>query len=208
MQIEMIEVQGGTFTMGKDTIVTLSDYAIGKYPVTQKQWVEIMGNNPSYFKNCDACPVERVSWDDCQEFIRKLNSQTGKRYRLPTEAEWEFAARGGNNSRGYKYSGSNTVKSVAWYGGNSNTRTKPVGTKSPNELGLYDMSGNVWEWCSDWYGAYSSGSQTNPQGFDTGAIRVSRGGSWRYFAQGVRSTYRGGNQPRDRIYSLGFRLAL
>ncbi len=154
--------------------VTLGDYYIGKFEVTQELWEAVMGSNPSYFKGSNL-PVEQVSWDDCQTFIRKLNSLTGKNFRLPTEAEWEYTARGGNRSKGYKYSGSNNISDVAWYWENSgdrvlsgewdydkiknnNCRTHPVGMKSPNELGIYDMSGNVYEWCQDWYGSYSSAS--------------------------------------------------
>jgi formylglycine-generating enzyme required for sulfatase activity len=152
-------------------------------------------------------PVETVSWDDVQEFIRKLNATTGKKYRLPTEAEWEYAARGGVQSRGYKYSGSNAVGDVAWYDGNSGSATHPVGQKSPNELGLYDMNGNLYEWCSDWFGAYGSSSQTNPAGPSSGSYRVLRGGSWYYGAQSVRVPYRGSSTPGYRYADLGFRLA-
>jgi formylglycine-generating enzyme required for sulfatase activity len=130
-----------------------------------------MGSNPSHFKG-NNLPVENVSWNDVQEFIRKLNQQTGKRYRLPTEAEWEYAARGGSQGSSTKYAGSNSIGDVAWYDGNSGNKTQPVGQKRPNELGLYDMSGNVWEWCADWYGPYSSASQTNPQGPSSGSDRV------------------------------------
>ena len=214
---EMVFVQGGTFTMGctseqgSDCFedeklahqVTLSDFYIGKYEVTQAQWRAVMGTNPSYFTG-DNLPVEQVSWNDVQEFITKLNSLTGKRYRLPTEAEWEFAARGGNNSRGYKYSGSNTVGDVAWY--NSN-RTHPVGTKAANELGIYDMSGNVLEWCSDWFGSYSSNAQTNPTGPSSGSDRVLRGGSWYHDAIYARVSFRGYWNPGTRNFGLGFRLA-
>ena len=162
-QIEMVFVKGGTFMMGATPeqgsdagdgekpvhSVTVSDFYIGKYEVTQAQWKAVMGKNPSHYKG-ENRPVERVSWYDIQKFIEKLNAKTGKRYRLPTEAEWEYAARGGNQSKGYKYSGSNDIGSVAWYTNNSGDRTHPVGQKQPNELGLYDMTGNVWEWCSDW----------------------------------------------------------
>jgi formylglycine-generating enzyme required for sulfatase activity len=219
---EMIFVHGGTFTMGctfeqggecddderPARQVTVSDFHIGKYEVTQAQWRGVMGNNPSNFSGCDQCPVEYVSWNDVQEFISKLNAMTGKRYRLPTEAEWEYAARGGSQSRGYKYSGSSNVGSVAWYDGNSGDKTHSVGQKSPNELGLYDMSGNVWEWCQDWYGNYSSGSQTNPRGPSSGSIRVNRGGSWSYDARGTRVSNRYSDSPGIRSYLLGFRLAL
>jgi formylglycine-generating enzyme required for sulfatase activity len=225
--IEMIAVEGGTFWMGAQKTdpnapnydtdaydgespvhkVTLSDYYIGKYPVTQAQWKAVMGSNPSNFKG-DNLPVEEVSWDDVQEFIRKLNAQTGKSYRLPTEAEWEFAARGGNSSRGYKYSGSNTAGSVAWNIDNRGEKTHPVGTKQANELGIYDMSGNVWEWCSDWYGSYSSGSQTNPKGANSDSDRVHRGGCRGNSAWCVRVSRRGSSNPDDRGNYLGFRLAL
>ena len=152
--------------------------------------------------------MENVSWNDVQEFLRKLNAMTGKNYRLSTEAEWEFAARGGNSSRGYKYSGSNSLGSVAWYYDNSGDRTHAVGTKSPNELGIYDMSGNVWEWCQDWYGSYSSSSQRNPQGPNSGSRRVSRGGGWYYDARRCRVSYRYYITPGGRLNHLGFRLAL
>jgi formylglycine-generating enzyme required for sulfatase activity len=219
--IPMVYVAGGTFTMGCTSeqggdcyddekpahSVTLSSYYIGKYEVTQAQWKAVMDSNPSYFKG-DNLPVEYVSWNDVQEFIRKLNQKTGKNYRLPTEAEWEFAARGGGSSRGYKYSGSNTVGNVAWYTGNSGSKTHPVGAKQANELGIYDMSGNVWEWCSDWYGDYSNASQTNPRGISTGSLRVLRGGSWSNGAGDVRVSIRFDNIPDSRIISIGFRLAL
>jgi formylglycine-generating enzyme required for sulfatase activity len=215
--IEMVYVKGGTFQMGSNDgesdekpkhSVTLSDFYIGKYEVTQKQWREIMGNNPSNFKNCDNCPVENVSWNDVQEFIKKLNQKTGKNYRLPTEAEWEYAARGGAQSRGYKYAGSNNIGEVAWYGDNSSGKTHSVGGKKPNELGIYDMSGNVWEWCNDWYGNYSAGSQRNPQGSSSGASRVLRGGSWNLSAGDCRVSNRGIDNPDGRILGDGFRLAV
>ena len=219
--IEMIFVKGGTFTMGataeqgsdassneKPThSVKLSDFYIGKYEVTQAQWKAIMGTNPSNWKG-DNLPVECVSWDDIQEFITKLNAQTGKKYRLPTEAEWEYAARGGNQSKGYKYSGSNSISNIAWYDANSNKMTHIVGQKSPNELGIYDMSGNVWEWCQDWLGNYSSSFQTNPIGPSSGSYRVLRGGSWSYVARTCRVSIRGYSKPADRYNRHGFRLAL
>ncbi len=221
INIEMVYVEGGTFTMGctseqggdcyndeKSTHqVTISSFYIGKYEVTQAQWKEIMGSNPGSFKG-DNLPVENVSWNDVQEFIRKLNAKTGKTYRLPTEAEWEFAARGGNQSRHYQYSGSNTLGDVAWYYDNSGSKTHAVGSKRPNELGIYDMSGNVWEWCSDWYGDYSSGSQTNPKGPNSGSSRMYRGGSWYGSAEFCRVANRGYYDPDFRYCSIGFRLVL
>ena len=220
--IEMVYVKGGTFTMGataeqgsdafsneKPThSVTVSDFYIGKYEVTQAQWKAVMGSNPSNWTG-DNLPVEKVSWDDVQEFIQKLNAQTGKKFRLPTEAEWEYAARGGNQSKGYKYSGSNSISEVAWYDGNSGDKTHPVGQKTPNELGIYDMSGNVWEWCQDWYSssAYSSSSQTNPTGPSSGSYRVLRGGSWGSNAGRCRVSNRSFTFPDYRDSYYGFRLA-
>lgn len=217
----MVYVSGGTFTMGgtseqgsdaesdeKPTHdVTLSSYYICKYEVTQALWRAVMGSNPSYFKG-DNLPVECVSWNDCQTFINRLNSYTGRNFRLPTEAEWEFAARGGNYSRHYKYSGSNYIGDVAWYDNNSGNRTHPVGTKQPNELGLYDMSGNVYEWCSDWYGSYSSYSQSDPTGPNSGSGRVKRGGSWCSLARLCRSSDRRDVTPGYGGYALGLRLVL
>ena len=217
----MVYVSGGTFTMGATSeqgsdaesdekpthSVTVSGFYICKYEVTQALWEAVMGSNPSDWKG-DNLPVENVSWEDCQTFIRKLNALTGKNFRLPTEAEWEFAARGGNNSRGYKYAGSNIIGDVAWYWNNGSEKTHVVGTKSPNELGIYDMSGNVWEWCQDWKGSYSSASQTNPTGPSSGSNRVMRGGCWYYIAGYCRSSDRDGGTP-DRRYDIsGFRLVL
>ena len=190
--------------------VNLSSFYIGKYEITQAQWQAVMGTNPSEFSGCDNCPVEKVSWNDVQEFIQKLNQQTGKRYRLPTEAEWEYAARGGNKSRAYKYSGSNDISAVAWYGGKSGNKTHLVRQKSPNELGIYDMSGNVWEWCSDWYANdyYSSSPSSNPQGPSTGSGRVLRGGSWYSAATDCRVANRRNDSPEYRSFNLGFRVLL
>ncbi len=218
---EMVEVRGGTFRMGATSeqgcdaydwekpvhSVTLSGYYIGKTEVTQALWKAVMGSNPSYFKG-DDLPVENVSWDDCQVFVRKLNSLTGQNFRLPTEAEWEFACRGGNNSLGYKYSGSDNIDNVAWYDGNSGDKTHPVATKSANELGIYDMSGNVWEWCCDWYGDYTSGALTNPKGPESGSYRVRRGGGWSSYARYCRSSIRDFYYPSFRYGNLGLRLAL
>ena len=221
VEYPMVYVSGGCFDMGATSEqgsdadsdeqpvhrVTLSSYRIGKYEVTQELWEAVMGSNPSHFKGARH-PVEMVSWDDCQRFINKLNELTGQNFRLPTEAEWEFAARDGNSSRGYKYSGSNNVDNVAWYSGNSGYTTHNVGTKSPNELGVYDMSGNVCEWCSDWYGEYSSASQTNPKGPGSGSNRVDRGGSWSNIARNSRVSIRYYSTPDNRYANLGFRLCL
>jgi hypothetical protein len=169
-----------------------------------------MGSNPSNFKG-DNLPVECVSWNDVQEFVQKLNQKTEKTYRLPTEAEWEYAARGGSTvmtGSAALYSGSNNIDEVGWYSSNSGSNTHPVGQKMANGLGIYDMTGNVWEWCSDWYGNYSSGSQTNPQGEFSGADRVLRGGSWIYVPQRCRVSYRDYNPPGYKINYLGFRLVL
>ena len=222
VEIEMVFVKGSNnFKMGcvveqgdacnPDEIpyffVKLNDFNIGKYEVTQIQWMAIMNNNPSIFKG-DNLPVENVSWEDVQEFIRKLNAKTGKNYRLPTEAEWEYAAEGGIRRIGYKYSGSNQIDAVAWYSENSGGKTHPVGSKQANELGIHDMSGNVWEWCSDWYGAYSSANKTNPIGPSTGQGRVSRGGGWYLDEEYCRSTRRNSDLPHSRYGNLGFRLVL
>ncbi len=217
VSFKMIKIEGGTFNMGATSeqgsdansdeypvhSVTLSDYYIGETEVTQELWEAVMGSNPSNFKGSQK-PVEFVSWHDCKEFITKLNRLTGKNFRLPTEAEWEYAARGGNKSKGYKYSGSNTIGNVAWYDGNRGTHK--VKTKSPNELGIYDMSGNVWEWCEDWYGYYSNGSQTNPTGPSFGSYRVLRGGGWRVNAKLCRVSYRHNYSPGYRYNSSGFRV--
>ena len=222
VEIEMVFVEGGTFMMGCTAEqgndchnderpvhqVTVNSFRIGKYEVTQGQWKAIMGNNPSYFSKGDNYPAENVSWEDAQEFIRQLNIKTGRNYRLPTEAEWEYAARGGNKSRGFKYSGSNSVNDVAWNANNSDDSTHPVGTKLPNELGIYDMSGNVWEWCYDWSSSYSASAQRNPTGTSSGSYRVLRGGCWRAVVSDCRVAFRYDINPTDRYYSLGFRLVL
>lgn len=215
LSYKMVFVEGGTFKMGANHrkaeqpihSVTLNDYYIGETEVTQALWEAVMGSNPSYFEERTR-PVEQVSWNDCQEFIKKLNQLTGKNFRLPSEAEWEYAARGGNKSKGSEYSGSNNVGDVAWCLGNSSSTTHPVGTKSPNELGIYDMSGNVWEWCSDWYGRYSSIAQKNPLGIGNGSVRVYRGGGWNNDAQNCRVAYRNNHTPMYSYANVGFRLAL
>ena len=235
--IEMVFVEGGTFTMGcvpeqgDDCVadekpahrVTLGDFYIGKYEVTQGQWREIMGTDvrrqrdniherlPLYGVG-DNYPMYYVNWYETQEFIRKLNEKTGGNYRLPTEAEWEYAARGGNKSRGYRYSGSDIIGEVAWYfensgdnGGNMNGMTHQVGRKKENELGIHDMTGNVWEWVSGFYGIYSSEPQTNPEG-DTGWLRVLRGGSWFYHPWPERVSIRGSSAAENLGGHIGFRL--
>lgn len=220
VQFTMVEVGGGTFTMGATYEqgsdawdeekpaheVTLSDYYIGQTEVTQALWEAVMGSNPSDSKGGNL-PVERVSWDDCQVFIQKLNQLTGKQFRLPTEAEWEYAARGGRKSRGYKYAGGNNIDSVAWCDGNSGNETHPVATKQANELGIYDMSGNVLEWCSDWCGDYTSSSQSDPQGSSSGSFRVIRGGCYYNFARNCRVSYRISNTLDYRCGYLGLRLS-
>ena len=219
--IDMVKVEAGTFMMGATSemmnpeddekpvhqVTLTNDYYMGKYEVTQALWQAVMGSNPSYFKG-DNLPVEQVSWNDCQEFISKLNGLTGKKFRLPTEAEWEYAARGGKKSRSYQYSGSSNISDAAWYDGNSGSKTHPVGMKQANELGIYDMRGNVWEWCQDWYGSYVSSPQTNPIGVESGAARVGRGGSWCYDARDCRSSYRSFAIPDGGSSVLGFRLDL
>ena len=206
----MVFVEGGTFQMGSNSesdekpihTVTVSSFYMDKTEVTQAEYRKVMGKNPSYFSGCDDCPVEDVSWHDANEYAKKV----GKR--LPTEAEWEYAARGGNKSKGYMYSGSNNLNAVGWYKKNSGSRTHPVAQKQPNELGLYDMSANVWEWCSDRYGDYSSSSQTDPQGSNSGEYRVLRGGCWSSYDSFCRVANRGRSSPDSRNNSFGFRLVL
>lgn len=220
----LLKVDGGTYTMG-DTFgdgfsaelpthqVTIGDFYIGKYEVTQGEWQTVMTDNtsglsatPSYFSACGAnCPVEQVSWDDIQIFISRLNALSGTNYRLPTEAEWEYAARSGGLSE--KYSGGSDINAVAWYSVNSGSTTHLVGQKQANGLGLYDMSGNVWEWVSDWYGTYDSAAQTNPTGPTTGSDRVSRGGSFNHEAINIRASIRNIHTTVTRFPVLGFRLA-
>ena len=214
----MKRVEGGSFQMGnasddayKDEKpvhkVTVSAFYLGETEVTQALWEAIMGDNPSRFKG-GKHPVENVSWNDCNEFILKLNEITGYQFCLPTEAEWEYAARGGKKGHGYKYAGKNTIKSIAWYIENSDNKTHTVKGKSPNELGLYDMSGNVWEWCSDWYDKYSRESQTNPQGSYSGIYPVLRGGCWNSNDWYCRVSNRSYNNPKFSDDGYGFRLAL
>ena len=221
LSFEMVYVEGGSFDMGAtyeqvDNAldnekpvhrVTLSGYYIGMYEVTQELWEAVMGSNPSYHA-ASQYPVESVSWNDCKEFVSRLSSLTGMIFRLPTEAEWEYAARGGNKSLHYKYSGSDNIDDVAWYWDNSGKKTHAVGTKSPNELGIYDMSGNVWEWCSDRYGDYSAGAQTNPQGPSAGSDRVLRGGRWGSRARYCRVSNRDYGDPGNSLSRSGLRLVL
>jgi formylglycine-generating enzyme required for sulfatase activity len=222
----MILVEGGTFMMGcqaNDDVVcdkdekpehevTLRNFYIGKFEVTQAQWLDVMGQNPSSFKSgtqAPTRPVESVSYADILKFIAQLNAKTGMTYRLPTEAEWEFAARGGAQSKGYVYSGSDNIDTVAWYMANAEQTTHPVGQKKPNELGLHDMSGNVWEWCSDFYRDYGYASQDNPTGPASGVYRVNRGGSYMGRPKFCRVTFRAKGIPGAEIPGnfLGFRLA-
>ncbi len=225
ISIEMVKVEAGTFMMGATSemgnpdlyekpvhqVILTNDYYMGKFEVTQLLWQAVMGGNPSRYKG-DNLPVVNVSWNDCQEFISKLNRITGRNFRLPTEAEWEYAARGGKKSWGYQYSGSNNLSDVAWYGGingNSGSKPHPVGTKQANELGIYDMAGNVLEWCQDWHGSYSKEAQTNPIGAVKGQEHVIRGGCWNYGANFCRSSYRNINPPTIGHNSvIGFRLVL
>lgn len=204
---KMVYVEGGSFDMGATPEqvslkedekpvhrVTLSSFYIGQTEVPQWLWKAVMGRNPSCWKG-DNLPVETVSWSDCQKFLRKLNSITGEHFLLPTEAQWEYAARGGNKSKGYRYSGSNELGAVGWYAADSGNRTHDVGLKASNELGLYDMSGNVMEWCSDWYGDYPNGSVINPTGAATGSDRVCRGGNWWRAETNCRLAYRSYGDP-------------
>jgi formylglycine-generating enzyme required for sulfatase activity len=213
--MDFVLVKGGCYQMGDANAVfhevCVDDFYIGKYEVTQAQWSAIRGNNPSYSSNCgDNCPVEQVSWNDIQEFIRELSQQTGKTYRLPTEAEWEYAAQSGGKSE--KYAGTSSEAELgdyAWYDKNSGSKTHPVGQKKPNGLGIYDMTGNVWEWCSDWYDEsyYKNSPKDNPQGPSNGSTRVRRGGSWSDHAWYTRAAFRYGLNPDLRNHFFGFRLA-
>lgn len=220
----MVTVDGGTFTMGASDNdaeatprekpahqVTVNTFAIGQTEVTQELWRAVMGKtlNEGEFKGRKR-PMENVAYYDCEEFIAELNKLTGKTFRLPTEAEWEFAARGGNKSKGYKYAGSNNLNTVAWYKGNSGDKTHPVAQKLPNELGIYDMSGNVWEWCSDWYDEnyYSVSPALNPEGPAKSENRVNRGGHWGCDANRLRVSDRDGDIAGTRCPMIGFRLAL
>ena len=233
--VEMVFVAGGNFQMGSNDRdydekpvhnITISDFYIGKYEVTQELYESLMGKNPSKFERSGKdAPVEQVSWYDAVEFCNKLSDKEGldrcyfgsgdnikcdfkaNGYRLPSEAEWEYAARGGNKSKGYKYSGSNNIGSVSWYKSNSGRKTHSVGSKQSNELGIYDMSGNVWEWCWDWKANYSSKVQTNPYGYGRGLYRAHRGGSWFFDVSHCRNANRGSNGPTASYDFIGFRLS-
>lgn len=213
IEIEMVHIPGGEFMMGSDSDlasndekpvhrVWVSSFDIGKYPLTQGQWVAVMGSNPSMFKKGENYPVENVSWEDCQEFIKKLNRMTGETYRLPTEAEWEYAARGGSTNDRY-----GDVEDIAWYDNNSEGSTHPVGEKRANAYGLYDCLGNVWEWCQNWYGDYKTSCVSEASGPSSGDGRISRGGSWDDNIGDCRASSRGLGDPGIRINYLGFRLA-
>ena len=231
VSFKMIKVEAGTFTMGATSeqtgaysnespahqVTLTKDYYIGETEVTQALWYAVMGQKPtsdgyqwsSEYGLGNNYPAYNISWDDCQEFITKLNQLTGLTFRLPTEAEWEYAARGGNKATTQTlYSGSNTIGDVAWYWDNYSSSTQIVAGKKANALGLYDMSGNVWEWCNDRYGSYSSSPQTDPTGPSSGSIRVLRGGSWYDFATGCRVAYRINCSVAYRDYDGGMRLAL
>ena len=216
----MIQVDGGTFQMGDTNKqgsvennenpvhqVTLSPYFIGETEVTQGLWEAVMGNNPSNFKGINR-PVEQVSWNDCQEFIKRLNQKTGRKFRLPTEAEWEFAAQGGNRSKGYIYSGSNNIKEVAWFVNTTERSTCDVKYKNSNELGVYDMSGNVQEWCQDLFEHYSTKSVKNPKGPKKGVLRVFRGGGWNLLDNVCTIVNREYARPDTKRNNIGLRLAI
>ena len=220
--IHLVRVEGGNYKMGASFReggdaedeqiihqVTLSDFYISIVPVTQLLWRLVMGNNPSNLKS-DKHPVESVSWNDCLNFIQKLNQRTNLKFRLPTEAEWEYAAKGGLLGRhnSYKYSGSNNPYNVSWNKENSNNYIHDVATKCSNELGLYDMNGNVWEWCDDWYGPYEKDSQINPKGPDIGEKKIIRGGSFMSVAKDTRNTIRESEYPYEKSVDIGFRLVL
>lgn len=218
-EIEMVAVEGGSFTMGFDadeTVhayetpkhqVSLSSYKIGKYEVTQELWEFVMGENPSIDKG-NKLPVENVSWHEVQQFIKKLNKLTGKRYRLPTEAEWEFAARGGSKSKGYRYIGGDEIDTSAWHFGNSDKCTHAVGTLGSNELGIFDMAGNVSEWTQDWFVHYSNKTQTNPKGANSSDIgKIFRGGNWANLLNYNKPACRNVSNPDFKSPALGFRLA-
>jgi sulfatase modifying factor 1 len=214
-------IHGGVFEMGctweqgddcwrqeiPPHLVDVEDFLLGETEVTQALWEAVMGERSSGSAFCADCPVHWVSWHEAQDFVRALNRLTGRAYRLPTEAEWEYAARGGVHSHHYRFAGSHEAEEVAWFGDFYGT-VRPVARKFPNELGLYDMSGNVWEWCQDRFGEYSKRRANNPRGPHKGEYRVIRGGSWYYSPQYCRVTYRANHRPTVKDVGIGFRLAL
>ena len=226
--MEFVLVEAGEFMMGavpqdkkayvyeepQHKVRITEPFYIGKFPVTQEEWEKVMGNNPSYFQKAGKkAPVETVSWNDCQEFIKKLGKKEGKTYRLPTEAEWEYAARGGGAAGSYVYTyGDDAGKlgDYAWYDDNSSGTTHPVGQKKPNSIGLYDMMGNVWEWCEDCFDEdfYKNSPSADPKGVENDEYRSIRGGSWYYFARNSRLSYRNNYDPDNRNFSFGVRLVL
>ncbi|MBQ0074680.1 MAG: SUMF1/EgtB/PvdO family nonheme iron enzyme [Prevotella sp.] len=215
--IEMVKVDGGTFTMGSTAAdaeedeapcrkITLSTYYISKYEITQAQWHSVMSNKKQGNSKNGRLPVYNVTWEKVQVFIERINKKTGRRFRLPTEAEWEYAARGGINGRHFSYSGDRELDSIAWYSGNSVERVHPVGQLKPNELGIYDMSGNVWEMCSDWYGNYEGDNLKNPKGTRRGDWHVIRGGCWNSSSTECRNTFRQDESLLTATMAIGFRL--
>ena len=221
LNMKLVKVTGSTFQMGSSDdnwalpvhSVILSTFYLGKFEVTQAQWRAVMGTSPSYFSGCDDCPVERVSWDDAHAFIQKLNQASGRNYTLPTEAQWEYGAGGGTTNR-TKWAGTNDENlfgNYAWFFDNSNGQTHPVGTKNPNDLGLYDMSGNVLEWCEDdWHDVYQGAPADGSAWIDSprNSYRMFRGGGWDYDPSGCRVAFRSGLRPDLSGINLGFRVAL
>ncbi|NDC42972.1 MAG: formylglycine-generating enzyme family protein [Chitinophagia bacterium] len=218
MHPEMVAVKGGQFDMGSNDesedrkpahSVTLADFSIGKYEVTEAEYKAVMGADAITFPYCSDCPVTNISWNDAMTYIQKLNAATGHHYRLPTEAEWEYAARGGATTKHKKYAGRRVLQYIAWFERNANDHVHVVGKKDPNELGLYDMTGNVEEWCNDWYGKnyFTSKDVTNPTGPESGISKVVRGGSWKSEKGELSVTRRAAYLPKDHSIALGFRLA-
>jgi formylglycine-generating enzyme required for sulfatase activity len=198
-------VPGGTFMLGNTQVTLSRGFWVMEHEVTQGEWQAVMGGNPSEFSSCGRdCPVENVSWEDAQGFVSAVSRRDGVSYRLLTEAEWEWAARGGAS---FAYAGSDNLDAVGWYGGNSGHTTHPVCRKQRNGYGLCDMSGNVWEWVADWYGGYPGGAVTDPTGAPSGSYRVIRGGRWSGDPSYARVANRGVNAPSDRFNALGFRLS-